>query len=133
WQTQWKETPAETAAAPSAVWLDLPRSDLYAKINERVVRMFDEGLVEEVRRLSEHPRGMGREARQAFGYKEGLLHLQGQTTRDEAIAEVQLRTRNFAKRQITWFRHLPGCMAVTELTADLWLPKMHKGRDSSLE
>jgi tRNA dimethylallyltransferase len=133
WQTQWSDQGEPGGVSPrsesSILWLDLPRSALYERINERVVRMFDEGLVEEVHRLAENSRGLSREARQALGYKEVLSLLDGGLTKEEAIAQVQLRTRNFAKRQITWFRHLPGCRPATrELTRTLWEPKMHKGR-----
>ena len=80
------------------------RQDLCARIDARVKQMFQSGLVAEVRRLLADPRGMGRGARQALGYKEVVAHLEGQRSLEETIALVQLRTRQFAKRQMTWFR-----------------------------
>jgi tRNA dimethylallyltransferase len=98
---------------------------LYDRINRRVEEMFAGGLTEEVRALRELDRPLSGEARQALGYKEVLAHLDGHTGLEETMARVQTRTRNFAKRQITWFRHLPGCGSATErLTETLWQPRM---------
>ena len=126
WQTQWPaqgETEATPQEPPRILWLDLPRGELYARINNRVAAMFDAGLVEEVGKLRNLPYPLSREARQALGYKEVLAHLEGQATLEQTLTEVQTRTRNFAKRQITWFRHLSGCRPATkELTWTLWKP-----------
>jgi tRNA dimethylallyltransferase len=124
WQTQW--TRAEKATtAPSCLWLDVPRQELYVHINARVERMFAEGLVDEVRRLLDLPRPLSREARQALGYKEVLRYLEGRISLAETIELVKTRTRQYAKRQLTWFRHLPECQPATpELTWTLWGPTM---------
>jgi tRNA dimethylallyltransferase len=115
-QREWSATSAP-GQTPPCLWLDLPRETLYARINARVERMFAEGLVEEVRALRDLPRALSREARQALGYKEVFVHLDGGASLDETIALIQTRSRNFAKRQITWFRHLPECRRVNrELT-----------------
>jgi tRNA dimethylallyltransferase len=85
--------------------------------------MFAEGLVEEVQGLRALPRALSREATQALGYKEVLAFLDGRMTLEQCMAAVQTRSRNFAKRQITWFRHLPGCHPASwELTRALWKP-----------
>ena len=64
---------------------------------------------------------LSRSALQALGYKEVFDHLDGRASLEETKARVQTRTRNFAKRQLTWFRHLPGCFRVTrELTFAEW-------------
>jgi tRNA dimethylallyltransferase len=125
WQTQWPNAPDSSAALaaglPRILWLDLPRPELYRRINTRVEAMFTSGLIGEVRALGNLPQPLSREASQALGYKEVLAHLAGQATVEETIARVQIRTRNFAKRQITWFRHLSGCRPATEeLTWTLW-------------
>lgn len=77
------------------------REVLYDRINRRVDIMFDEGLVDEVMSL-----GLDREstAGQAIGYKEILLALEGLCTMDEAREAIKQATRNYAKRQLTWFR-----------------------------
>jgi tRNA dimethylallyltransferase len=122
WQTQWDGAKHPHDDPPSrCLWLDLPRAELYARINARVERMIAEGLVEEVRALRrlEHP--PSREAAQALGYKEMFDHLDGRADLEETIRRIQTRSRQFAKRQITWFRHLPPCRPIVpELTFAAW-------------
>ena len=103
------------------LYLDLPRDELYARIDARVKAMFAAGLVEEVAALGRLAQPVSREAGQALGYKEVFEHLAGRATLGETVARVQQRSRNFAKRQLTWFRNLPGCLAAKrELTFSLW-------------
>jgi tRNA dimethylallyltransferase len=101
--------------------LTLPRDGLYARINARVVRMMNAGLVDEVQALRRLPQPVSREASQALGYKETFEYLDGRSTLSETVARIQTRSRNFAKRQLTWFRHLPECRPITrELTFSTW-------------
>ncbi len=126
WQQQWARREG-AEAGPRCFWLDRRREELYARINARVEHMFAAGLVEEVEALRQRP--LSREARQALGYKEVLDLLEGRMTREEAVGLIQLRSRNFAKRQITWFRHLPGCESVSEeLTIGDWASRMKEWR-----
>jgi tRNA dimethylallyltransferase len=114
-------SPCLLVSLSPCLWLDLPRAELYDRIDRRVEQMFAAGLVEEVRALRALPRALSREAAQALGYKEVFAYLDGEAALAETIARVQLRSRNFAKRQLTWFRHLPGCRPVNrELTAQVW-------------
>ena len=83
-----------------------PRPVLAELIERRVLGMFDDGLVEEVRTISTG-RGFSRTAAQALGYKEILSHLAGEISQDEAIQLVVTRTRQFAVRQERWFRRDP--------------------------
>jgi tRNA dimethylallyltransferase len=123
WQTQWR---AERPAAPSeglqrVLWLDLPRDVLYQRIDARVRRMIEQGLVEEVRALRQLPRPVSRAAAQALGYKEMFDFLAGRAGLEETIQRIQTRSRQFAKRQLTWLRHLPEAQPVTEqLTFERW-------------
>lgn len=84
--------------------LDWPRDQLYSRIDARVDQMMEQGLVDEVRRLmageNAHPT-----ATQAIGYKEIASALRGDISMDEAVRWTKQATRNFAKRQLTWFRH----------------------------
>ena len=89
--------------------LDWPREVLHERINRRVEAMFAAGLVEETRRLAESERPLGRTARQAVGYREVIEHRSGKRDLPETIELVKLRTRQFAKRQLTWFRSLSEC------------------------
>jgi tRNA dimethylallyltransferase len=99
----------------------LPREELYARINARVEQMLAAGLVEEVRVLRGLPRPLSREATQALGYKEVIAYLDGKLSLTETVVQIQTRSRNFAKRQVTWFRHLPECRPNTpELTFATW-------------
>ena len=83
------------------------REDIYRRINERVETMFDKGLVDEVKLLSENPKGLSKQAKQALGYKEVIQYLDGKLTLDDAKEMVKQSTRRFAKRQMTWFRSFP--------------------------
>ena len=104
----------ETKALPpryDAVWIGLrfaDREDMKALIDKRVDRMAEEGLLEEVRALLS--RGLPRNATalQAIGYKEFLGVLEGTRTEAEALEEVKLRSRQYAKRQLTWLRRNPA-------------------------
>ena len=110
WQNEWKAK--REHLKQRAIWLDLPRTELYDRINRRVATMFEIGLVDEVRALQQLECPLSREASQALGYKEVFRLLEGTATLAETIAEVQTRTRNFAKRQLTWFRNMPECRAL---------------------
>lgn len=85
--------------------LSVPPEDLSRRIEDRVRRMLEAGLVEETRALAARP--MSRTARQALGYKEILDHLAGHCTLEEAVALTVRRTRAFARRQLSWFRADP--------------------------
>ena len=92
--------------------LNWPRPQLGQRIDRRVEAMFAAGLVDEVRRLSASPAPPGRTASQAVGYREVIEHLRGVRDLSETIELVKLRTRQFAKRQMTWFRSLSECQFV---------------------
>lgn len=79
-------------------------ADLHARINRRVDAMFAKGLVAEVRERLGEGLAANRTARQAIGYRQVIEHLRGERPLAETIALVKLRTRQFAKRQLTWFR-----------------------------
>lgn len=127
WQQTW-DTPAfaespESAPPPAripAVVLELPREVLYDRINRRVDAMIAAGWLDEVRRLHELPRPLSREARQALGYGELLAHLEASTGPVPAacVELIRTRTRQFAKRQLTWFRHLPQLVPVNSGASD---------------
>ena len=89
---------------PRLMIVDQPRAVLNDRIDRRVERMFAEGLVEETRAALAQPGGIGPTARQAAGYTEAIDLLEGRIDRSEAIARTQRRTRQLAKRQLTWLR-----------------------------
>ncbi len=92
--------------------LDRPRDELVLRIDRRVDAMFAAGLIDEVRRLAAQPLPLSKTARQALGYREVLEHLEGGRGLNETIALVKTHTRQFAKRQYTWFRSLGECRFV---------------------
>lgn len=87
--------------------LDLDRTTLHQRIDARVQGMFAAGLLDEVRglvaRYSEHAPGL-----QSIGYTEVMAHLRGEINLAECIRQVQAHTRQYARRQLTWMRRVPG-------------------------
>jgi tRNA dimethylallyltransferase len=86
--------------------LNPDRELLYERINTRAARMFEEGLVEETQRLLE-TYGDSARTLAALGYKQAVQLIRGEVTREAAIAAAQQAHRNYAKRQLTWFRREP--------------------------
>lgn len=106
--SQWREWDAPERYDALKIALDLPRADLHERINRRVEKMVELGLVEEVRRLKEE--GYTRDLRpmRHFGYRYIFAHLDGEMTLEEAVALIQRDTRRYARRQLTWFRNEKG-------------------------
>ena len=99
-----------------AVWIGLrfaDRADMRMLIDRRVDQMVEAGLLDEVRRLLESGLPRDATALQAIGYKEFLGVLEGEATVEQAIAEVKLRSRQYAKRQLTWLRRNPNIHWIT--------------------
>jgi tRNA dimethylallyltransferase len=86
------------------VGLDMDRKKLYEKIEERVDQMLKSGLIAEVQGLIKEGYDKKLTSMQAIGYKEVAEHLHGKYTHDELANILKQNTRNFAKRQMTWFR-----------------------------
>jgi tRNA dimethylallyltransferase len=87
--------------------LDPDRAALNSRLDERVREMFAAGLLDEVRTLL-HGGATGNEKPfESLGYKQALAHIRGETMLEQAIASTQLETRQYAKRQWTWFRRDP--------------------------
>jgi len=86
--------------------LNPARQRLYERINQRAAAMFDRGLIEETERLVAH---YGEDCRPltSLGYAEAVAVLRGELSRDQAVAQAQQGHRNYAKRQLTWFRREP--------------------------
>ncbi len=84
--------------------LNAPREKLYAAIDERVDRMIEAGLLEEVKTLREGGCRRDMVSMQGLGYKELFAYLDGEISYEEAVYRIKRDTRHFAKRQLTWFR-----------------------------
>ncbi len=109
----------------SVLWaICMDRTRLYARIEERVDLMFEQGLVDEVRALAEA--GLTREstAGQAIGYREVMAALAGECSLDEARETMKTRTRHYAKRQLSWLKRDGRCR---------WLDYDQMGEDEALQ
>lgn len=87
----------------SAVGLYLERNQLYARINERVDKMIEDGLLEEVVQLRERGCDLSLNSMQALGYRQIYSYLEGMLSWEETLREIKRETRRYAKRQYTWF------------------------------
>lgn len=96
------------------------RVRLYERIDRRVDRMVEQGLVEEVRWLKEHGYDRSLVSMQGLGYKELFPYLDGTCSLEEAVEIIKRDTRHFAKRQITWFKREPDV---------IWLNQQEFGYD----
>jgi tRNA dimethylallyltransferase len=85
-----------------------PRAELYDRIELRTRRMFQQGLIEEVEGLLARDVSPQAKPFESLGYRQALAVVRGELSVDEAIADTALRTRQYAKRQMTWFRREPG-------------------------
>lgn len=111
----WQTEHGEPASGFRVLALERGRAELQARIDSRIDRMFEEGLIGEVERLRELPKPVHENPMRAVGYAEVNDLLNGVIDREECVARIRLRTRRFAKHQQTWFRGLKEveCLGVT--------------------
>jgi tRNA dimethylallyltransferase len=102
--------PRQPLTGFDAIYIGLtpPRSELYRRIDERVLHMFSAGLVDEVRQLLANGIPRSAKAFEAIGYRHVLADLDSSIDREETIRIIQRDTRRYAKRQMTWFRNQPN-------------------------
>ena len=81
----------------------MDRSKLYERINKRVDLMLEQGLVEEVKNVTQKYEKLPT-AIQGLGYKEVIEYLNNECTYEEMVEKIKIETRHYAKRQLTWFR-----------------------------
>ncbi len=86
------------------IGLNLQRQALYARIDQRVDQMIDQGLLDEVRGLLQKGYAPELKAMQSLGYRHMIAYLQGQLTWEETVRTLKRDTRRYAKRQLTWFQ-----------------------------
>jgi tRNA dimethylallyltransferase len=100
------------------IGLTMDRGLLYKRIEQRIDQMLEQGLVEEVQRLVAQGFTQDFVSMQGLGYKEIIRYLQGEYTLDEAVTLLKRDTRHYARRQLSWFRHMKDIqwVDVTELT-----------------
>ena len=90
--------------APCYIGIEVERAVLYRRIDDRFLKMIDDGLIGEVKRLLDQGCSRNANALNTVGYKEMIQYLDGKLGLDQAIRLAQKNTRNYAKRQLTWFR-----------------------------
>ncbi|MCS7250126.1 MAG: tRNA (adenosine(37)-N6)-dimethylallyltransferase MiaA [candidate division WOR-3 bacterium] len=94
----------ESKYEPLYICLNLEREILYRKINERFDKMIRDGLIEEVENLLKMGYNESSPGLNTIGYKEVILYLKGKLNKEEMISLAKKNTRNYAKRQLTWFK-----------------------------
>jgi tRNA dimethylallyltransferase len=115
-RAEWRSQPS-TLNHQQSYCFTRPGPDLHVRINARVDKMFACGLVEEARALLQHGLAENKTAMQAIGYRQVVEYLRDERSLAKTIELVKSRTRQFAKRQLTWFRR-HGNMEWIELKPD---------------
>lgn len=113
-QKQW-EIETNTSFNPykiKCIWLKTDRPSLHEKIQLRTSQLLKNGWIEEVKILHQKYKSLGKEAAQAIGYSQISKYLHGLMNYSEMEENINLATRQLAKKQETWFRHIPGCIPV---------------------
>jgi tRNA dimethylallyltransferase len=98
-------TPRQRPFHTRFIGLELPKEELHHRIHDRVDTMMQQGLLEEVKSLLPY---RAHKALQTVGYKELFDYLDGACSLDEAVANIKINTRHYAKRQLTWFKKNPA-------------------------
>jgi len=109
-QAQWDQSASRYDCRRVA--LRRPKEEANRRINARVRRMIDAGLVDEVQRLLAELAGIGDQAAEAVGYAEIIAHLRGAMSLEEAIERIKINSRRLGKHQRTWMRRIPGLHGV---------------------
>lgn len=104
------------------VGLNPDREALYARINQRAREMFSAGLLDETRMLMDRY-GSAVWPLNSLGYKQAMQHLRGELSLEQAIVAAQQGHRNYAKRQMTWFRREPEVHWITEFGSQTTVQK----------
>lgn len=105
---------AEPQGAPVGIWITRPRSELHAQIELRALNMLEKGAIDEIAILENK---LGLTANQAIGISEIRKFLRGQSTLERVKEELVLRTRQYAKRQETWFKRDNSLLATSKESA----------------
>jgi tRNA dimethylallyltransferase len=116
------------------VALQWPREQASRRINARVDRMMEAGLVREVQSLLAEPDGIGEQAAQAVGYAEIIAHLRGELSLEQAVEQIKINSRHLAKHQRTWMRHFTDLRYVevdAAGTVDWVASQVHSAWDQS--
>jgi tRNA dimethylallyltransferase len=119
WQKMEKEKRIALSLPIRIILIDPDRETLYARINQRTEWMVENGVIEEIKKIKDLP--LSSTAKKILGYEDGSAYLDGHLSKGEMIEQIQQKTRQYAKRQMTWFRH--------QLTPDFIWPKIYEASD----
>lgn len=112
--TSWFERPVQSRSRGTRlIGLRRERAALYGRIDARVEKMIESGFEAEVRALMDRGYGPGTHAMSTFGYAEMLRCIAGELDLKDAVSAIQQRSRQYAKRQLTWFRQTGGIEWIT--------------------
>ncbi|WWM64359.1 tRNA (adenosine(37)-N6)-dimethylallyltransferase MiaA [Paenibacillus tundrae] len=106
WSDQLAAQKKESPYDLSIIGLTMDRAKLYSRVEERIDLMIEQGLVDEVKSLLDRGVARGHISMQGLGYKEIAAYLQGEVNWEAAVEWLKRDTRRFAKRQLSWFRHM---------------------------
>jgi len=101
------DEPVEPSDDMIVIGLHYPRDILYDRINRRVDKMLESGLVEETKTILELGYSKDLQALQTVGYRQVIEYLDGNLSREQMVRDIKTKTRRYAKRQLTWFRRWP--------------------------
>ena len=104
WQGQKAQAPYPLESF-EIVKVEIPREELYRRCDARLLKMVEEGALDEIKQLLSLNLSSELPIMKSVGVREFAAYLSGKTDMDQAIAEAQQATRRYAKRQLTWFRH----------------------------
>lgn len=106
------------------VGLSMARDELYRRIDRRSEQMFTDGLIDETEKLLQQGYSPNLKSLRTIGYREAVRSLSGEIAVTDALRLVQRDTRRYAKRQLTWFGHLPEIIWVDSLRESDRIPKL---------
>lgn len=112
--SQQKQEEEERPFSVLPLAIDIPRAELYARLEKRVHLMMQAGLLEEVKALMDSGVTRQMQSMQGIGYKELIPVVEGTCTLDEAVWQIILNTRHYAKRQGTWLRTEPRTIWISQ-------------------
>ncbi len=110
--TFWQREQSESDVRCKKFLITMDRERIYQRINERVERMFKDGWIEEVQKLLASGVSPDCPAFESVGYKEVLQYLEGEISLERTKEIIKRRTRNYARRQIIWFKKEPGVITI---------------------
>lgn len=109
----WEEQTRESSYRAFRILIDLKREELYSRINKRVELMLEQGLIEEIRHALSQGYSPQSPGLKTLGYKEFIPYLEGDSSLEDCSSLTAQHTRNYAKRQVTWYKKCSFDLTIT--------------------